>query len=123
MLFRIAVIFDKIIKVYTFSQTPQLLHVFETYSNPNGLCCLCSHSSNSTLAHLGKKSGQVVLIDLGNTERPPLEINAHEASISCMTLSNDGSRLATASQKVKKTHTHYFMITEKKDLKLQFELN
>ncbi len=50
---RIAVVFDKLIKVYTFSQTPQLLHVFETYQNSNVICCLCSHSSNSNLAYLG----------------------------------------------------------------------
>ena len=97
---RIACVFEKLIKVYTFSQTPQLLHVFETWTNPQGLCCLCSHSTNSTLAHLGRKAGQVVLIDLANTEKSPIEIVAHDSAISCMTLSIDGTKLATASQKV-----------------------
>lgn len=96
---RIACVFEKLIKVYTFSQTPQLLHVFETWTNPQGLCCLCSHSTNSTLAHLGRKAGQVVLIDLANTEKSPIEIVAHDSAISCMTLSIDGTKLATASQK------------------------
>ena len=97
---RIAIVFEKLLKVYTFSQTPQLLHVFETYTNPAALCCLCSHSANSNLAYMGKKSGQVVLIDLANTEKSPVEIVAHEAPVSCMALSHDGSKLATSSIKV-----------------------
>ena len=99
---RIAIVFEKLVKVYTFSQTPQLLHVFETYSNPTALCCLCSHSANSNLAYLGRKSGQVVLIDLANTEKSPIEIVAHEAPVSCMAFSNDGTKLATSSIKVNK---------------------
>ena len=78
-----------------------MLHVFETCSNPNGICCLCSHSSNSNLAYLAKKSGNVVIIDLANTEKSPIEIIAHETAISCLTLSNDGSKIATASTKVR----------------------
>lgn len=96
---RIAVVFEKLIKVFTFSQTPQMLHVFETYQNPNGLCCLCSHSSNANLVHLGKNPGHVVIFDLANTEKPSNEIIAHEAAISYMTLSVDGTKLATSSIK------------------------
>lgn len=96
---RIAIVFEKMVKVYTFSQTPQLLHVFETYENKSGICCLCSHSSNSNLAHLGKKAGHVTIINLLDTEKSPIEIDAHEAPLSCMVLSNDGHRLATASVK------------------------
>lgn len=92
--------FEKLIKVYTFSQTPQLLHVFETYPNPNAICCLCSHSSNSYLAYLGKKPGHVVIIDLANTEKSAIEIMAHETAISYMALSNDGAKIATSSTKV-----------------------
>lgn len=96
---RIAIIFEKMVKVYTFSQTPQLLHVFETYTNPSGLSCLCSHSANSNLVHIGKKAGHVTIIDLANTEKSPIEIVAHEAPISCLTLSNDGLKLASSSIK------------------------
>jgi len=49
---------------------------------------------------LGKKSGHVVIIDLANTEKSSIEIMAHEAAISCMTLSNEGARIATSSVKV-----------------------
>lgn len=106
---RIAVVFEKLIKVFTFSQTPQMLHVFETYQNPNGLCCLCSHSSNANLVHLGKNPGHVVIFDLANTEKPSNEIIAHEAAISYMTLSVDGTKLATSSIKVFKTNFFFFI--------------
>ena len=98
--------------MYTFSQTPQLLHVFETYQNPNALCCLCSHSSNSNLAYLSRKMGSVILIDLAQTEKSPIEILAHEAAISCMQLSNDGSKLATASIKVSFNSKWFFFWPE-----------
>lgn len=96
---RIAVVFEKLIKVYSFSQTPHMLHVFETYTNPSGLCCLCSHSTNSNLVYLSRKLGHVCIIDLANTEKSPVEIDAHEAAISCMALSNEGNKLATSSVK------------------------
>ena len=86
-----------------------MLHVFETYHNPNALCSLCSHSSNSNLAYLGRKAGHVFIIDLANTEKSPIEIMAHEAAISYMTLSNDGAKLATSSIKVCYSGVNYLL--------------
>ncbi|CAF0876377.1 unnamed protein product [Brachionus calyciflorus] len=97
---RIAVVCEKFIKVYTFSQTPQLLHVFDTYTNPNGLCCICSLSTNSNLAYPShKKCGGVEIVDLFNTEKPAVKIDGHDNPVSCMAMSNDGSKLATSSTK------------------------
>ena len=66
-------------QVYTFTATPQALHVFTTSPNPKGLCSLSPASEKSLLAFPEGADGNVRLFDLADPEKRPAHIQAHSA--------------------------------------------
>lgn len=96
---RIVVALETKICIFTFTQSPQKLHTFITCDNPKGLCVLCPHNNNSLLVFPGQEKGQVQMVNLADAKMAPSIIAAHEAALACISLSQDGSLLATASEK------------------------
>lgn len=74
----------------------KLLHQIETEPNPKGLCEI-SPSGRMVLVCLGLQKGQVRVEHYWLTRSK--FITAHQSSIACVALTNDGRLLATASSK------------------------
>lgn len=91
---RVVVVLVHSVRVYAFEKQPKPLAIYETASNPQGLCCL----SDKYLVFPGRTPGQVQLVHLA-TDSVSI-IPAHNSSLRALTLSPDGEMLATASEKV-----------------------
>ena len=93
---KVVVVLEKKIYVYNFEDL-QLVDHIETTWNPRGLCALCPNANNTVLACPGLKPGhvKVELYDMNKN----IVIPAHESDLACLALNQDGSRLATASDK------------------------
>lgn len=93
---RVVVVLEQKIYVYNFKDL-NLLHTFETVVNPKGLCSLCADSRFEVLAYPGLQKGYI-RVELFDLQRFIL-IPAHENRLSMLALNNDGSRLATTSER------------------------
>ena len=93
------VVLETSVKVFTFTSSPTQLHIFDTVSNPRGLVSLSSSCDNSVLAMPATKTGHIQIVDLQASDSPPLDIAAHDSSLSIVQLNVQGSKVATASTK------------------------
>jgi len=93
------------IHIFSFPNNLKKLYTIDTRDNPKGLCEVSMYSSSERqmLCYPGHKIGSIQLLDIHATEpgksSPPININAHENEIACFALNNQGTRVATASQK------------------------
>jgi WD40 repeat protein len=93
---RIVVVLEFRIYVYNFADL-KLLHQIETLSNTKGICALSPTPKTCVLACPGQRKGEV-RVELYGVKKTRF-IQAHESSLACLSLSLDGSLLATASNK------------------------
>lgn len=82
--------------VYRFSDL-KLLDQINTLANPKGLIALCPDPTNCVLACPGLSKGSI-RIELYDLSKATL-IKAHDADLACISLSSDGSKIASASEK------------------------
>ena len=93
-------VLEEKIYVYNF-QNLECSDSWLTWKNPLGLVSLSTLESNCVLAFPVEKAGKVqcVLFNSPSEDRKINTIQAHNTSISMLRLSQDGTILATASQK------------------------
>jgi len=116
---RLVVMLEEVVFMYDISNM-KLLHSQLTPLNPSGICAISPNSENNYLAlphyqksppnphaqpsHVPKSvakeaiSGDVLLYDLNKMEEVTV-IQAHQTPVSCIAISNDGTLLATSSEK------------------------
>ncbi|KAF2084901.1 WD40 repeat-like protein [Saccharata proteae CBS 121410] len=90
----IAVVLVNTVHLYNFTAPPQKIREVETTSNPFGLCSL----GPETLVLPGRKPGQVQVINLASKTGTISIIPAHTNALRAVSLSRDGSIIATASE-------------------------
>lgn len=92
---RFFVVLDKKIYVFNFTNLQQI-HQIETAENKNGICSVSSE--NNVFVCLGLRPG-FVRIELYDSNQTKI-IQPHDTSISQIVLNNDGTRVATTSDRV-----------------------
>jgi len=93
---RVVVVLLNKIYVYNFADLKLVDHI-ETIANPKGLCALCPNPNNRVLACPGVSRG-TVRVELYDNRKTTL-VPAHEAELAQICLNQNGTRLATASDK------------------------
>lgn len=85
--------------VYNF-QNLKMLEVIETASNIKGICAMSPSRDVCVMASPDKKLGTVRVTHFDKGSKTLL-VNAHTSALAALALNNEGSILASASDKVK----------------------
>jgi len=86
-------------KIYIFNiNTLDTIDMLNTYPNPNGIVGLSSGDLISVLAFPFEEKGKVRLVNFNSLAQPPI-ITAHESGVACLSVNQNGTLLATASDK------------------------
>ena len=107
---RLLVILEKCLHIFDLTKMAPL-QIIDTESNPKGLGDLSMNEDNNVVAYpkaVTQGSGDVVIVDASGTKTLHI-IRAHKTSLSALTLSNCGTKLATAS--IKGTVIRIFRVT------------
>lgn len=90
----IVVILEDRIYVYEFMNL-KISDAIETWTNPDGICCLSSQKDTNVLVCPDKEQGSIKI----NNNDASHTVKAHDGSIVALALSPDSKRWATASEK------------------------
>ena len=91
------VILKKKIYVYNFLQL-KVMESFDTSPNPRGICAMNGSKEMCVFASPHSKEGTIQVIHFDRANKSVL-INSHLSPVTALALNQDGSLLATASQK------------------------
>lgn len=96
---KVVVVLETRIYVYNFSDL-KLIDAIETIENPKGLCSISYGPEKTYLSCLEKGKGRVKINIYDESELlDQHSIEAHNSTVSCITLNFEGTLLATASDK------------------------
>lgn len=93
---KVVVILEFKVLLYKFADLSCVLEI-DTVSNSKGLCALCPSPNHTVLTCPGSHRGHVRVELLEH--RKTFSVQAHNSPLSCLALTLDGSRVATASEK------------------------
>lgn len=86
-------------KIFIFNiNTLAIVDMFDTFENSNGIVSLSSGDLISVLAFPFEEKGKVKLVNFNSLSQPE-PITAHESKIACLCINQNGTLLATASDK------------------------
>lgn len=86
-------------KIFIFNiHTLRILDMYNTFENSNGIVGFSTGDFASVLAFPFESKGKVKVVNSNSTSQLPV-IQAHESKIACLSVSQNGSLIATASDK------------------------